>query len=119
MGVNWRDSTVANGKGLTVDAANTDMNLNSPVSFMGRMKMNLRSLTNSHELSANGLTVNASQYVANTGLMYSGDRLEIRASSVDNTGSGQIGAVKDVTITTTSDLRNSSPSAWGGLRHVG
>lgn len=119
MGVNWRDSTIATGKGLTVNATNTNMNLTSPVSFMGRMKMNLRSLTNSHELSANGLTVNASQYAANTGLMYSGDRLEIQASSFENSGSGQVGAVKDVTITTTSDLRNSSPTTWGGLRHVG
>lgn len=107
--VDWKHSATTAGHGVFVDAEETNLLLTSPLTFGGKMTVDARSLINTRKLFANGLTINVQQHLKNTGLIHSGGRLDVNAGTVKNSGSGQIGAKRDVEITTRGNITNRSP----------
>lgn len=106
--IDLENSKVPAGHRFYVDTPSTNLTLGGNLKFGGRMEMQVRSLTNSGTLSAHGLKINASQHVKNTGLIYSGDSLDVFARTFCNSGDGQVAAKYPVNIQTDYNLSNSS-----------
>lgn len=119
MNINLEQSKISQGHRFHLEAPTINFNLTKDIKFSGEIDMNLRSLSNSGTLSAYDLNIRAAQHLYNTGLIYSGGRIDISAYTLRNSERGQIAAKQAVQIVTKSDLLNTSPLCSGNYTQRG